>query len=94
MRAHNDSVALNFTFYDVLTASPGTAPKSLRDLRARCLNPGRYAQHLERWLSYYTPQQLLILDGDQLKSDPVKVMARVQHFLQLEPTIDYSTKIR
>jgi heparan sulfate N-deacetylase/N-sulfotransferase NDST2 len=34
MRAHNDSVALNFTFYEVLTAT-SVSPKVLRDLRNR-----------------------------------------------------------
>ncbi|XP_021967195.1 bifunctional heparan sulfate N-deacetylase/N-sulfotransferase [Folsomia candida] len=93
MRAHNDSVALNYTFYEVLTASVGS-PKVLRDLRNRCLNPGRYAQNLERWLSYFPPQQLLILDGEELRDDPVAVMYRLQRFLQIQPLFDYSTKLR
>lgn len=60
----------------------------------RCLNPGRYAQNLERWLSYFPPQQLLILDGEELRDDPVAVMYRLQRFLQIQPLFDYSTKLR
>jgi heparan sulfate N-deacetylase/N-sulfotransferase NDST2 len=56
-RAHKSSIALNFSFYDVITANE-KSPKLLRELRNRCLNPGTYAQHLERWLSYYSPQQV------------------------------------
>ncbi|CAG7786790.1 unnamed protein product [Allacma fusca] len=93
MRAHNDPVAVNFTFFEVLTAS-NTSPRSLRELRNRCLIPGRYAQHLERWLSYYPSQQLLILDGEELRNDPVSVMNRFQHFLQITPAYDYSDKLR
>ncbi|CAL8113862.1 unnamed protein product [Orchesella dallaii] len=93
MRAHNDPVALNYTFYEVLTAS-STSPRNLRDLRNRCLNPGRYAQHLERWVSYFSPQQLLILDGDELRNDPVSIMYRLQQFLQIDPVFDYSSRLR
>lgn len=56
----------------VITASD-TAPKPLRDLRNRCLNPGKYAQHLERWLTFYPAQQLHIIDGEQLRINPVDV---------------------
>jgi heparan sulfate N-deacetylase/N-sulfotransferase NDST2 len=49
---------------------------------------------LERWLSYYPPQQLLILDGEELRNDPVAVMYRLQRFLQIQPVFDYSSKLR
>lgn len=77
----------------VITASD-SAPKPLRDLRNRCLNPGKYAQHLERWLAYYPSQQLHIIDGEQLKTSPVDVMNDLQRFLKLSPIYDYSNQIR
>jgi heparan sulfate N-deacetylase/N-sulfotransferase NDST2 len=60
----------------------------------RCLNPGKYSQHLERWLSYYPPQQLHIIDGDQLRSNPVETMNELQRFLKIQPPFDYSTHLR
>lgn len=66
----------------------------MRDLRNRCLNPGKYAQHLERWLTYYLPQQLHIIDGEQLKSNPVEVMNELQRFLKISPVVDYATHLR
>lgn len=92
-RAHGDQIALNYSFHQVITASD-TAPKSLRELRNRCLNPGKYAQHLERWLTYYAPQQLHIIDGDQLRSNPVEVMNELQRFLKIQPPFDYSQHLR
>lgn len=71
-----------------------SAPKPLRDLRNRCLNPGKYAQHLERWLAYYPQQQLHIIDGEQLKTNPVEIMMELQRFLKLSPTFDYSDQLR
>lgn len=62
IRAHKSSIALNYSFYDVITASE-KAPKPLRELRNRCLNPGAYAQHLERWFSHYSPQQVWITNA-------------------------------
>ena len=60
----------------------------------RCLNPGKYSQHLERWLSYYPPQQLHIIDGDQLRSNPVETMNELQRFLKIQPPFDYSKHLR
>lgn len=66
MRAHNHTAAINFTFYEVVSldvANRGNLGektlKRLRDLRNRCLGPGAYAVHLERWLNYYPPQQVI-----------------------------------
>ncbi|XP_024083430.1 bifunctional heparan sulfate N-deacetylase/N-sulfotransferase isoform X2 [Cimex lectularius] len=93
MRSHMDPVALNYSFYDVITASD-TAPKALRDLRNRCLNPGRYAQHLERWLLYYPQQQLHIINGETLRLNPVEIMDQLQKFLKIVPLYDYSSHIK
>lgn len=78
--------------FQVITATEAE-PKALRDLRNRCLNPGKYAQHLERWLACYPPQQLYIIDGEQLKTNPVTVMNDLQRFLKLPP-FDYSRHLR
>ncbi|XP_049299310.1 bifunctional heparan sulfate N-deacetylase/N-sulfotransferase [Anopheles funestus] len=92
IKAHGDPIANNYSFYQVITASDAE-PKALRDLRNRCLNPGKYAQHLERWLACYPQQQLYIIDGEQLKSNPVTVMNDLQRFLKLPP-YDYSRHLR
>uniref|UniRef100_A0A8D9AFM7 [heparan sulfate]-glucosamine N-sulfotransferase n=1 Tax=Cacopsylla melanoneura TaxID=428564 RepID=A0A8D9AFM7_9HEMI len=92
-KSHGDQLALNHTFYDIITANE-SAPKPIKDLRNRCLNPGKYAQHLERWLIHFPPQQLHIIDGDQLKSNPIDVMDSLQKFLKITPVFDYSSHLR
>lgn len=92
-RAHGDLIANNYSFYQVITASD-SAPKALKDLRNRCLNPGKYAQHLERWLAYYQPQQVHIIDGEQLRLNPIDVMNELQRFLKIQPPFDYSNHLR
>lgn len=77
----------------MITASD-TAPKPLKDLRNRCLNPGKYAQHIEKWLTYYAPQQIHIIDGDMLKLNPIDVLTDVQRFLKVSPIVDYSNLLR
>ncbi|RWS12531.1 Bifunctional heparan sulfate N-deacetylase/N-sulfotransferase-like protein [Dinothrombium tinctorium] len=93
VRGHRDPVALNYSFHQVITANE-KSPKTLRDLRNRCLNPGCYAVHLEKWLNFYSPQQLMIIDGEELKADPVSVMNRLQRFLKIEPFFDYKEHLR
>lgn len=92
-KAHGDQVANNYSFHQVITAND-TAPKALRDLRNRCLNPGKYAQHLERWLSFFLPQQLHIVDGDVLRSNPLAVMEEIQKFLKITPPFNYTTHLK
>ena len=112
MRAHEDEIAMHYSFHEVITATPNNASKALRSLQSRylsacfsihlrtyliinsdlffrCLEPGKYASHLERWLQHYNTQQLYIVDGEELKSDPVNIMNKLQHFLNIQPIVDY-----
>ncbi|XP_008590405.1 PREDICTED: bifunctional heparan sulfate N-deacetylase/N-sulfotransferase 3 [Galeopterus variegatus] len=88
-RSHEDPAALKFSFYEVISAGP-RAPSELRALQKRCLVPGWYASHIERWLVYFPPFQMLIIDGQQLKTDPATVMDDVQKFLGVSPHYNYS----
>ncbi|KAL4239231.1 Bifunctional heparan sulfate N-deacetylase/N-sulfotransferase 1 [Mactra antiquata] len=92
MKAHEDPVALNYSFYDVITALD-TAPRQVKSLRDRCLNPGIYSYHIENWLDYFSSRQIYIIDGDILKDKPVEVMDRVQRFLGLK-NFDYGQVLR
>uniref|UniRef100_H3A5G8 [heparan sulfate]-glucosamine N-sulfotransferase n=2 Tax=Latimeria chalumnae TaxID=7897 RepID=H3A5G8_LATCH len=88
-RAHEDPTALKFSFYEVITAGH-QAPVELRTLQKRCLVPGWYSTHIERWLAYFQAAQLLIIDGQQLRNDPAAVMDEVQKFLGVSPHYNYS----
>lgn len=101
-RAHNLSVALNFTFYEIVSLDfqkdrgkiHEPTLKAVRDLRNRCLSPGTYATHLEKWLAHYSPDQMMIVDGEELRDNPVLVMNRLQTFLKLETRINYRKLLR
>ncbi|KAM9580721.1 bifunctional heparan sulfate N-deacetylase/N-sulfotransferase 4 isoform 1-T1 [Guaruba guarouba] len=88
-RSHEDPAALKFNFYEVITSSQW-ASSEIRTLQKRCLTPGWYAVHIERWLTHYPASQLLIIDGQQLRSDPATVMDEVQKFLGVSPHYNYS----
>ncbi|KAM5232180.1 bifunctional heparan sulfate N-deacetylase/N-sulfotransferase 4 isoform 2-T2 [Hipposideros larvatus] len=88
-RSHEDPAALRFNFYEVITTGHW-APSDLKTLQRKCLVPGWYAVHLERWLTYFAASQLLIIDGQQLRSDPATVMDEVQKFLGVTPYYNYS----
>ncbi|XP_064005930.1 bifunctional heparan sulfate N-deacetylase/N-sulfotransferase 4 isoform X2 [Pogoniulus pusillus] len=88
-RSHEDPTALKFNFYEVITSNHW-APSEIRALQKRCLTPGWYAVHIERWLAHYPASQLLIIDGQQLRSDPAAVMDEVQKFLGVSPHYNYS----
>ncbi|XP_062839637.1 bifunctional heparan sulfate N-deacetylase/N-sulfotransferase 3 isoform X2 [Anolis carolinensis] len=88
-RSHKDPTALKFTFYQVITAGHHSSP-DLKALQKKCLVPGWYATHIERWLTYFPAYQLLIIDGQQLRNDPAIVMDEVQKFLGVTPHYNYS----
>lgn len=88
-RAHQDPVALNYTFHEVITAGP-SSNAALLSLHRRCLQPGAYSSHLERWLQHYQPSQLLMVDGVQFRSAPAQVMDGIQKFLGVTPYYNYT----
>jgi hypothetical protein len=57
-----------------LDTSDGGFPRSY-------VGRGRYAEQLERWLSFFPRDQLLVLTSDELLEDPAEVVARVAAFL-------------
>lgn len=116
-RAHDDPVAQKYTFHDVITAGHDV-PIKLKVLQNRCLVPGLYATHLQRWLSHYHSSQvsvcacvhgqvgldmtvqrcecvyslcaqILVLDGQMLRTEPAAVMDKIQKFLGLTNTLNY-----
>jgi len=68
VRSHNDHAALSHTFSDVINSTS----RATRELRRRCLNPGLYAQHLQRWLDYF--------DISQARLYVVSLFFRFMHF--------------
>ncbi|XP_016352889.1 bifunctional heparan sulfate N-deacetylase/N-sulfotransferase 2-like [Sinocyclocheilus anshuiensis] len=88
-RAHQDPVAINHTFHEVVTAGP-SASKELLTLQNRSLKPGTYATHLEHWLVHYQARQLHIVDGTLLRSNPALVMDGIQQFLGVTPIFNYT----
>lgn len=46
-----------------------------------------YTKHLERWLRFFPAQQLHVVDGDRLISDPLPELQMVERFLNLTPRI-------
>ncbi|GAV00465.1 hypothetical protein RvY_11308 [Ramazzottius varieornatus] len=93
MKADGDPLANSYSFLEVVTASQDS-PRLLRHLKSRCLRPGEYAGHLERWLDYYPSTQLLIIDGDILRSDPITIMHHLQRFVKIKPFVDYRDLVR
>ncbi len=44
-----------------------------------------YVKHLERWLSFFSPDQMLILFNEDLKTDPLGTLNQVCAFLEVSP---------
>lgn len=95
MRSKNDSIALKMGFLDLLQANEDNSnDKSVLALKKHCLNPGHYVKYLNKWMELFPSKQLLIVDGEKFRLDPVTIMNSVQLFLDLEPKVDYKDLLR
>nr|XP_039261366.1 heparan sulfate glucosamine 3-O-sulfotransferase 1-like isoform X1 [Styela clava] len=52
------------------------------------LNTGIYSVYLKNWLKYFPLEQIHIINGEDLLTDPVKVVQDTQKFLGLEIKVD------
>lgn len=93
MKSHNDPIALNFSFQDVIDAGSKSSP-ALLALQARCLLPGRYSEHIEKWLEYFPSSQVILEDGDMLVKNPTFVLKRLQLSLGIKNIFNYSNHIK
>ncbi|XP_036827838.1 bifunctional heparan sulfate N-deacetylase/N-sulfotransferase 4-like [Oncorhynchus mykiss] len=92
-KAHEERTGSMLSFYDVISAQRG-APSNIRSLQNLCLAPGLYNTHLERWLTHYPVDQLMVIDGQQLRRDPAAVMEEVQKVLGITPHYNYTQTLR
>ncbi|XP_051931963.1 heparan sulfate glucosamine 3-O-sulfotransferase 1 [Hippocampus zosterae] len=60
------------------------------NLGYKALNRSLYYMHMQNWLRYFPLESIHIVDGDQLISDPLPEMKKVERFLRLEPQINAS----
>ncbi|ESN94414.1 hypothetical protein HELRODRAFT_107720 [Helobdella robusta] len=91
-QSHKDEAALKHSFYDVITATNSSS--DVHNLRNKCLLPGLYTSHLNKWKTHFNNSQLLIVDGENLVEDPISEMEKVQNFLKLQDKLDYSKLLK
>lgn len=100
MRAHGDRIANLLSFEQLLASSdldihskiegPATRLSSQTiALRNRCLHPGYYAKHLNRWLEFYPSHQVIVIDGQWFRMQPAPVMNKLQLLLRVDRPLDY-----
>ncbi|KAL3118157.1 hypothetical protein niasHT_001931 [Heterodera trifolii] len=89
MRAHNNSVALQHTAEQLFISNESAVnydgDEAFIKLKRRCLWPGFYARHIDRWLDHFSPAQLIFIDGHRLRTEPHFVLIELFAKLQLPP---------
>ncbi|KAH7729577.1 bifunctional heparan sulfate N-deacetylase/N-sulfotransferase 4-like isoform X1 [Aphelenchoides avenae] len=90
-RAHGDPVAERTSAFELFTGNS----TDTRRLRNRCLWPGLYARHLDRWLDHYEPSQFILIDAKQLREKPAVVMRYVVDRLGLSrDAVDFDARLQ
>ncbi|XP_067935741.1 bifunctional heparan sulfate N-deacetylase/N-sulfotransferase 4-like [Watersipora subatra] len=91
-RAHNNTAAISLTFSELVRGK--NTSKSAQSLLSQMMKPGFYYDHIQRLRKYYSDSQIMYIDGEKLKSDPVRVMSDVQDFINVDTKIDYGNLLR
>ncbi|CAI5448496.1 unnamed protein product [Caenorhabditis angaria] len=92
MLAHKDETAMNLgnmTHIFEVSKNNTLAKKLLN----RCVSGGKYIHHLEKWLEHFSLSQIMFIDSDVLRNQPIKILSKVTEWLDL-PYFDYSKVIR
>jgi heparan sulfate N-deacetylase/N-sulfotransferase NDST2 len=94
MKAHEDPAAMQHSFYEVLRANKSQT--DLYHLKQKCLDPGKYFQHLKKWLKVFSPLDFYIIDGDLFRLSPHVCLNDLQSFLQVNATyrLEYKNVLR
>lgn len=80
-KAHNNSIALNYTFKEILTIN--STNKNFLSLKEKCLRNGLYYRYLKEWFKYFKTNQFYIIDGNEFKIDPRDDLNKLQQFIGL-----------
>lgn len=91
MRAHADPIALQYSFHDIIRSKRKNI--RIKSLQRRCLDPGFYADHLERWLEYFPSRQIVVVDGEELVTNPIKVLHQLQENIELKHFHNYTDSL-
>lgn len=59
-RAHKNKVALENSFYDVVSSTK-SADQAMQLLKSRIIQPGFYYEHIQRWRQYYSDSQVRLV---------------------------------
>ena len=68
---------------NILDASGNINPKNV------FIQQSSYITILKEWLQYFKLEQILIIDGDDFRSDAVRELAKTETFLNIQPYINH-----
>lgn len=94
MKSHGDPTATTHTFHEIIRSKKKSSTPSVTSLQHHCLDPGLYAFHIENWMEYVSPKQIIIVDGEKLKDNPAEVMYWMQRWLGIKQVKDYKKMLK
>ena len=82
-----------YSINDIIN-SINTTNNNLYQLKKYCLEQTElYYNHLKRWLSFFKPQQLFLIDTDLFIKAPIRYLNSLQKFFNIDQIFDYNEKL-
>ncbi|CAL4073671.1 unnamed protein product, partial [Meganyctiphanes norvegica] len=75
---HPDILPWNKTFKEEILTTKGEV-----NISSLIVVPSLYAVHMSRWLNVFQREQIIVIDGDKLITDPLSQITKVESFLRL-----------
>lgn len=69
-------------------SEPLTMDKAIREFPKQILEPALYSKHLERWISKFGMESIIIVFYDDIKINPTDVLSQICRRLDLQPRPD------
>ena len=84
-----ERIVSHYTHRTVNWPEMGTLEQALADSHVRewLVTPSRYWLQLERYLSRFPAEQILVVDSDELRASRSEVLARIFAFLGVDPSL-------
>lgn len=81
-------IAEKNSFVDIIE-SRNDSDLNIFNFKEKCISPGHYHKYLLEWFNKFDSNQILIIDSEVFKNNPINYLERIQEFLKLKKKINY-----
>ena len=87
-KASKNIITDKYSLYEILKLI-NSSDSNVVNFRNKCIHSGFYYKSLKRWLDVFNSNDILIIDSDSFRQNPIQYLKGIQSFFELKNIIDY-----